>query len=64
MLALKPAAQVRHVRRDLSLVALQFGFCHPVVGVVLGGGRVWIADRRTDLRDVVAVTCEGKWELD
>ena len=63
-LRLKPAAQVRHVWRDLPLVVLQFGLCHPVVGVVLGGGGVGIADRGTDLRDVVAVTCEGKWELD
>merc|ERR1719323_2259013 len=55
-LALKPAAQVWHVRRDLPLVVLQFGLCHPVVGVVLGGGGVGIADRGTDLRDVVAVT--------
>ena len=56
---------MRHVRRDLPLVVtVQFGLCHPVVGVVLGGGGVGIADRGTDLRDVVAVTCEGKWELD
>ena len=39
---------------SLSMLLVDLGLRHAIVGVVLGSGRVWIA--AGDLRDVVAIT--------